>query len=237
MPEMPTPTDAEARNSAVPNNAGMQSESGADPDAGAAANDVRAVTAVAGPPRFAKAVTDLLEPKNWIIATMLAVGWGIDRWAGVGWGAVSALFAAVIPTIFIRYGMRSGRVSDRHVGVIAQRLIVLAFVLGSVGLGVLLMTLGGAPRDLIALTVSMFAALAAIAVITFRWKISVHAAVSAGSAAMLVLVYGPVALATLPLVALVGWSRVVLRDHTVAQVIAGAALGVAVGLLAFVAVR
>jgi membrane-associated phospholipid phosphatase len=123
------------------------------------------------------------------------------------------------------------------VGVIAQRLIVLTFILGSVGLGVLLMALGGAPRDIIALTVSMFAALAAITAITFRWKISVHAAVSAGSTAMLVLIYGPVALAVLPLVALVGWSRVVLRDHTVAQVIVGATLGVVVGLLAFLAVR
>jgi membrane-associated phospholipid phosphatase len=193
--------------------------------------------AVTAPPRFAQAVTDLLEPKNWIIFSTLAVGWGIDGWAGLGWGAVSALFAAVIPTIFIRYGMRRGRVSDRHVGVIAQRLIVLAFVLGSVAAGVLLMVLGGAPRDIIALTVAMFTALLVLTAVTTKWKISVHAAVSAGGVAMLALVYGALALLLLPLVVLVGWSRVVLRDHTTAQVIAGAALGVSVGLVAFLAVR
>lgn len=193
--------------------------------------------AVARPARFAKAVTDLLEPKNWIIATTLGVGWAIDGWAGLGWGAVSALFAAVLPTVFIHLAVRRGRVSDRHVGVIAQRLIVLAFVLASVATGIVLMALGGAPRDLIALTAAMFAALAAIAAITFWWKISVHAAVSAGGAAILALFYGAPALVLLPLVALVGWSRVKLADHTPAQVVAGAVLGVGVGMLAFAAVR
>ena len=46
-----------------------------------------------------------------------------------------------------------------------------------------------------------------------------------GTAVILVLVFGPVLLVAVPFVALVSWSRVWLRDHTLAQVIAGALVG------------
>jgi len=41
----------------------------------------------------AERVSYLLEPKNWIIVTTLAVGWHADGAQGLGWGAVAALFA------------------------------------------------------------------------------------------------------------------------------------------------
>lgn len=37
-------------------------------------------------PRFARRVTDGLEPKNWIIVVTLLIGWQAGRWSGVGWG-------------------------------------------------------------------------------------------------------------------------------------------------------
>ncbi len=46
-------------------------------------------------------VSYLLEPKNWIIATTLAIGWHSGGLSGLAWGAVAALFAGVIPTVFI----------------------------------------------------------------------------------------------------------------------------------------
>ena len=61
-------------------------------------------------------VSYLLEPKNWIIATTLAVGWHADGAAGLAWGAVAALFAGVIPMVFISRGVRRGRWADRYVG-------------------------------------------------------------------------------------------------------------------------
>ncbi|WP_183068392.1 hypothetical protein [Streptomyces sp. gCLA4] len=51
---------------------------------------------------------------------------------------------------------------------------------------------------------------------------SVHAGVSAGGVAVLAMTHGPWVLLACPVVAVVGWSRVVLRDHTLAQVLAGA---------------
>lgn len=189
------------------------------------------------PTRPARFVTDAFEPKNWIIALTVLVGWHVDRIAGIGWGLLGALFAAVIPITFIKYGMRRGRWADRHVGVRQHRLIVMTFIIASVATGIALMATLGAPRAMIALIVSMLTTLAALMAITTKWKISVHAAVSSGAVVLLALTYGPWMLLLYPLVALVGWSRIALEDHTPAQVAAGALLGAAVAAATFQLIR
>ena len=184
----------------------------------------------------ARRVTDGLEPRNWILFLTLLAGWSVGGLQGIGWGAVSALFAAVLPALFIKRGIVLGRWSDRHVGVIQHRLVVMAFILTSVVTGIGLMVAFSAPRQLIALTVAMFATLAVLTAITPKWKVSVHSAVSAGAIALLMLVIGPWLVVLAPLVALVGWSRVALRDHTIGQVIVGAGLGVAIATATYVAI-
>lgn len=185
---------------------------------------------------FARHVTDILEPKNWIIAASVLIGWHSGRVAGVGWGLLGALFAALLPTAFIRYGMRRGRWADRHVGAREHRLIVMTFIIASVGTGLGLLAGLGAPRPVLALTVTMLVAITVLMAITVKWKISVHCAVSSGATVMLALTYGPEWLAAYALVGLVAWSRAGLGDHTPAQAVAGTALGAASALI-FLALR
>ena len=59
--------------------------------------------------------------------------------------------------------------------------------------------------------------------------------VVSGSVAILALMYGPLVLCGYVLVAALGWSRVALADHTVAQVVAGSVLGAAAAVLAYAA--
>ncbi|WP_239516265.1 MULTISPECIES: hypothetical protein [unclassified Streptomyces] len=187
--------------------------------------------------RAARLVTDGLDPKTWIIADTVLIGWHTGRLAGIGWGLLGCLFAAAIPLAFIKYGIRRGRWADRHVGQRQQRLVVMTFIIFSVATGILLLWAFDAPRTMIALIAAMLATLAALLAVTRAWKISVHAAVSCGSLAMLAMTYGPWVLLASPVVAVVGWSRIELKDHTVAQVIAGAALGAAVAAATFALVR
>ena len=170
-------------------------------------------------------VTYLLEPKNWIIATVVAVGWRADGVAGLGWGLVAALFAAVIPTLFITRGVARGRWDDRNVGARRPRLIVLAFILASVTAGLAVLAVLGAPPMLTWYFGCMLVSVAVLAAITTVWKISIHCAVASGSATILSLMFGPPLAVTYLLVALTAWSRVALKDHTAAQVIAGCVLG------------
>ena len=174
----------------------------------------------------ARRVTYLLEPKNWIIVTVVAVGWHAGGLPGLGWGIVAALFSAVLPTLFITRGVRNGRWRDRNVGERRPRLIVLSFIIGSVAAGLLVLALFGAPRQLTGYLACMLGSVAAIAVITTAWKISIHCAVAAGSVTILTLLFGSWVVFGYALVALTAWSRVALRDHTTAQVVAGSLLGV-----------
>src|ERR1700689_5484089 len=95
---------------------------------------------------WARRCTYWLEPKNWLIVTVIAIGWHADGGAGIGWGLLAALFTAVLPTLFISLGVRHGRWSDRNVGARRPRLLVLAFSAGAVAAGVILLAVGGAPH-------------------------------------------------------------------------------------------
>jgi membrane-associated phospholipid phosphatase len=184
---------------------------------------------------LARRCTDLLEPANWLIVTVLAVGWHADGRAGLGWGVLAAVFAGVLPSVFIRYGVRRGLWSDRTVGARRPRLAVLGFITGSVAAGLILLIVLGAPRLLTGYLAFMLGSVAVLAAITFAWKISIHCAVASGSVAILAFTYGPLVLFCYVLVALLGWSRVALGDHTVWQVVAGSVLGAAAAALAYAA--
>ena len=185
---------------------------------------------------WARRCTYWLEPKNWLIVTVMAIGWHADGRTGLAWGLLAALFAAVLPTLFISYGVRRGRWSDRNVGARRPRLMVLAFITASVATGLILLAVLGAPALLTGYLAFMLASVAALAAITLVWKISIHCAVASGSVTILALLYGPPVLTAYVLVALLGWSRVVLEDHTVAQVVVGSVLGAAAAALAYAAV-
>jgi membrane-associated phospholipid phosphatase len=181
----------------------------------------------------AERVTYLLEPKNWIIATVVGVGWRADGAAGLVWGLVAALFAAVLPTLFISRGVERGRWNDRNVGAKRPRLIVLGFMLASVTAGLVVLAAFGAPPELTWYFGCMLGSVAVLAAITTVWKISIHCAVASGSATILSLLFGPRLLPAYLLVALTAWSRVALKDHTAAQVIAGCVLGAAAAVVTY----
>ena len=176
---------------------------------------------------FAPAVLAAVLP---LIVGLHAAGSPVE---GLGWGLLASLFCAIIPYAMILRGVRQGRLSDRHIGERAQRTGPLLFGLGSVLIGLALLLATHAPRELVALIVASFAGGAVATGVNHFWKSSVHAGVAAASAVVLVLVYGPALLATVVVVAAVGWSRVRLRDHTVAQVIVGAAIGAVIAGVVF----
>ncbi|MFI5910211.1 phosphoesterase PA-phosphatase [Dactylosporangium sp. NPDC051541] len=179
------------------------------------------------PNRLARLLTEVFAPA--VLASLLPLVIGVHATGsvprGLAWGLLASLFSAILPYTLIWYGVRRGRLSDRHIGHREQRTKPLAvgLVLVLVGLGLQLAL--HAPRELVALVVAHFLGGLVATVVNHFWKLSVHAAVAAGTMAVLALALGPALLSTAVLVAAVGWSRVRLRDHTTPQVIAGAVVG------------
>jgi hypothetical protein len=67
--------------------------------------------------------------------------------------------------------------------------------------------------------------------INLRWKISAHMMGFTGPLVFLFPLFGWQLLWLLPLVVLLGWARIELRAHTLAQVVAGAGAGIALTLV------
>ncbi|MFF4902312.1 hypothetical protein [Streptomyces sp. NPDC001068] len=188
--------------------------------------------------RAARLITDRAEPRNVIILVSLGVGLAQDNpLTGALWALEAILFAAAIPMAYIKKGMRAGKWADRHVGQVQRRTLLIPVIMASVATGIGAMLVFHAPRAMLALVLAMLATLAVLLVPTavWKWKISVHTAVAGGALAMLALTWGPLVWLAYPLLAILAWSRISLRDHTLAQTIAGAAAGTITAGLVFAA--
>ncbi|MGW4812498.1 hypothetical protein ACWEPB_12735 [Kitasatospora cineracea] len=187
--------------------------------------------------KAARVVTDALAPANLVIALLLLIGWHSTRsWSGLGWGLLAALFCGVVPISIIALGVKRGGLTDRHIRVRRQRLLPMALSLVSVAAGITLLYALGAPAEVSALVVAMLVGLVSTLLVTTGWQISLHNSVAGGTVMILVLALGPWLLLTTLGAAAIGWSRTVLKAHTLAQILAGTALG-CVAALAFALLR
>ncbi|GIM94049.1 phosphatase PAP2 family protein [Paractinoplanes toevensis] len=188
---------------------------------------------------LARGLTEVFAPA--VLAGLLPLVVGAQAaasvTAGLLWGLLASTFCAVIPYAMIVKGVCGGSLSDHHIGVREQRTRPLLFGLASVTIGVVLLLILHAPREVTALIVASLAGGVIATGINHFWKSSIHAGVAAATTVVLTMVFGPWLLLTGGLAAAVGWSRVRLRDHTTAQVLVGAAIGAAVAGAVFGSLR
>ena len=189
---------------------------------------------------LAVAVGEAFSPPLLATVVIAIVGWTSARphWHGLVWGLVVLVFVCGLPYAVIIRGVRRGTYTDHHLHLRHQRPVPFAIAAGIALAGLVVSTVGGAPRPLIALVVASVAGLAVTAGASTVWKMSVHSGVAAGSAVVTGLVLGPVGyLCGFALLALIGWSRVRLRAHTPAQVVVGAAVGATIAGACFSLLR
>jgi membrane-associated phospholipid phosphatase len=68
------------------------------------------------------------------------------------------------------------------------------------------------------------------------YRISVHMVAITGASVLLQLVFGGIGVAALPVMVIVGWSRLELAEHSPTQVIAGALVGAIGASVAYILV-
>lgn len=143
----------------------------------------------------------------------------------LGWFLLTATLSSGLPTLFIFLLLRRGSITDFQVRLRQQRLRPLLVTLACAGAALLAACALHAPRELTLTLASGLLPGICLTAITPVWKISFHTATLAGALAVLFWLIGPWALTGLPVLGVVGWSRVSLGRHTPAQAIAGAAAG------------
>lgn len=154
------------------------------------------------------------------------------------WIAAFALPAVGLPVLVVAALVRAGRVVDFDLSDRRQRHVPFAVAALAAAATTAALARAGAPAALVAFGGAWSVLVAALAAVTWRWKISLHAAAAGAAAAMAALAgadAGAPAAAAGPLgaagwwmlVGVVGWSRVTLGRHTPRQVLAGAAVGAA----------
>ena len=187
----------------------------------------------------ARGVSEVFSPLlvNAVLLFVIALHRAPSLVVGLKWAAIAITFVTLIPQAIIVLGVRRNRLSDRHVRVRAQRpvLIVLALLSIVVGLGILAAL--HASRELLALLAAMLVGLVVTLLVTLFWKVSLHTSTFAGAVTILVIAFGPVFALLYPLIVLIGWARVELGDHSLAQVIAGMVLGTVVAESVFTFLR
>ncbi len=138
---------------------------------------------------------------------------------------VSIVFAAGLPLSALLVMKRRGDITNINIDRREQR--ARPFMLGIVcyAAGFIFLKLFHAPRLAQGLMFCYAVNTAVILAITRYWKISVHATGISGPLVALYYQLGAVVLPYFSLIPLVCASRVVMKKHTVGQVVAGTALG------------
>jgi membrane-associated phospholipid phosphatase len=176
--------------------------------------------------RAARWITELLQPPAVVSVQLLISPLTQAGFPGtMAYGALAALFVCVIPLVLLLVLVRLGKVTDHHVSDRKQRAPVLLMALASIVAGLLVLYAAGAPESVVAMVLAVVAGVVVLAGVSPFWKISGHAAAISSSAVIAVLMLGAPWLPLLLLIPAVGWSRVVLRAHTLAQVVAGSFFG------------
>jgi membrane-associated phospholipid phosphatase len=143
---------------------------------------------------------------------------------GLALGALLATCATLPATLYIEHVLqRNGR--HHYFWRRSKRLAPLVIACASVFATIVLVRALDAPHHLQTVLLTMFFVLGLTLIATSIHRISVHMAAITGASVVLQLLFGNIAIAALPLVAIVGWSRVELREHTPAQVVSGAVVG------------
>ena len=144
---------------------------------------------------------------------------------------ITLFFFSIGPFIYILISVRIGKISDVDVSRRTERAGPFLFGISSVLAGWLALIILQGPANL--QTLMMITAISGVVmmVTTLWWKISIHASSMGGVATVLTALYGAIMLPIFLLLILVGWSRVVLRRHTVPQVVAGSLVSIALTLL------
>lgn len=185
--------------------------------------------------QIAKLTSDILNPflVSLVIVLLLSFKSTATALDALKW-ALILIAVGILPVFSVMvYLTRSGRLDGIFTGVRRQRTRVYLLAVGCAVVGCVLILCLGAPQVLRATSVAGLSAVIVFTAVNLFWKISLHIAFVAASAAALVILYGPIGAISLVFLPLIAWARIESGHHSVAQVATGAILAAGIVVVVF----
>ncbi len=180
--------------------------------------------------RIAVLVSNILNPFLVGLAVILILSFSSTTRSGdaLKWTLVASGLSILPIFVVVIYLLRTKRLGTFFLDMREQRTNI--YVLSGVCAvaGCLLLVYLKAPMMLVAGFIASLLITLTFMCINFWWKISLHTAFIAGSATLLVILYGWVGTLVIPLIPITAWARAELKSHSWAQVTTGAVLAAAI---------
>ena len=179
--------------------------------------------------RIARYISNILAPItiSGPLVVVVALYHAVNLLSALVYACVTLFFLSFGPLVYILLGVRLGKFSDIDLSHRTERTGPFLFSIASITLGLAILMYIHGPKNLETVLICTGVSAVILMVTTLRWKISVHASSLAGAATILTALYGVIVLPTFLLLVIVSWSRVALHRHTVAQVVVGSLVGIA----------
>jgi hypothetical protein len=146
---------------------------------------------------------------------------------GLAWAVFYGLLVSLAPILVVLYLLRTGRIKELHMSDTGERHIPYVTAVASAFIAFVIMTLLGGPELLRCLALLNTINLAILGLINTRYLISIHATGIMATFLLTGLVFSWTLawVVVFPLLLAVCYVRLYLKRHTVAQILAGLALG------------
>jgi membrane-associated phospholipid phosphatase len=174
---------------------------------------------------LARIISDVLSPAALAVPGLMLGVWASGDPATFRYALLYFAFAIPVPMLYVVWLLKTGRVTDIHLPNRRERFGPFAVASAAAVAGVAALILVGAPTVFVAPIIAALVQTLLLFAITLAWQISIHTSTSAGLATFAALGIGGSAILFSLLVPIVMWARLYLKRHTLAQTLAGVALG------------
>jgi membrane-associated phospholipid phosphatase len=138
---------------------------------------------------------------------------------------IAMIFSVILVPAYIFFLKRKGAIDSADITIREQRINPLLMAVVSYAIGFLLLKAVGASSLIQGLMFCYSTNTLLIVLITNWWKVSIHTTAMSGPLVVMAYQFSSIVLPFFVLIPLVGASRLILKRHTFAQVLVGAAIG------------
>ncbi|HCY77339.1 MAG TPA: phosphoesterase PA-phosphatase [Ignavibacteriales bacterium] len=181
--------------------------------------------------KFARIISTIFVPPSFtiIIFTLFAFTLETEPQKIIVTILIAIVFGFIAPIALFLFLRKKGKLADQDASKKEERTIPFLIAIVFYLIGLLLMI----KYQLNIISIAFWFCYISNTIITIIinkfWKISAHAMGAAGPFSAMVFTFGWIGILMLPIVILVGWTRIELKCHSISQVVAGV-------LLAFISV-